>query len=108
LSEDTGVISIGVTILVLGASIIAYLVGWIELLETAPMFITLISIWIIASAALRREDVFFTAMRGFFLFAVGLSLWLSFHVSLVIVVLVFTVLVGGGVVLVGARSRLQG
>ena len=105
LSETLDILSIGAGILIFGVSVATFLLGGIGLLEVVPMFVTLFSLWIMASAALKTKEAFFTAARGFFLFAVGLALWLYFHFPLVVVVLVLTLLVGGGVLVIGLRSR---
>ena len=105
MSEALDIVSIGVVILVLGISVAAFLFEAISPLEVLPMFVTIFSLWIMGSAALKTKEASFTATRGFFLFAIGLSSWLYFHFDLVVVVLVLTRLIGGGGVVVGLRSR---
>lgn len=106
MSEALDTVTIGVGILIFGVSIATFLLGGIGLLEVVPMFITLFSLWIMGSAALKTEEAFLTATRGFFLFAIGLASWLYFRrVDLVVTVLVLTLLIGGGVVVIGLRSR---
>lgn len=107
------IITIGVAILALGLSVALHLFGLIGIWELVPMFLTIISLWLIATAGIKvvsktspyERQPFSTAALGLILLAVGASWWLyTIGVELAYVVLILTLIVGVLVIVTGVRE----
>lgn len=113
------VITIGVAILVLGLSLVACMFGiWnLEIGQLVPMFLTILSLWIIATAGIKavsktspyERQPFSTAGLGLVLLAIGASWWLhAREIGLPYVVLTLTLIIGVLVIVAGVREWTKG
>jgi len=113
------VITIGVAILVFGLSLVACLLGiWnLTIWQLIPMFLTIFSLWIIATAGIKAVSKtspyemppFSTAGLGLVLLAVGTAWWMYARgIELPYVVLTLTIIIGVLVVVAGIREWTKG
>ena len=107
------IITIGVAVLALGLSVVLHLFGLITIWELVPMFLTIISMWIIATAGIKamsktspyERQPFSTAGLGLVILAVGASWWLYARgMELVYVVLTLTLVIGVLIIVAGIRE----
>jgi hypothetical protein len=107
------IITIGVAILALGLSVVLHLFGFVTIWELVPMFLTVISIWIIATAGMKamsktspyERQPFSTAGLGLVVLAVGASWWLYARgIEPAYVVLTLTLIIGVLVIVAGIRE----
>ena len=113
MGKTLDIITIGVAILAFGLSVVVLLLEFITIWELVPMFLTIFSIWMIATAGIKavsktspyERQPFSTAGLGLVLLAVGASLWLSTRgVPLPYAVLTLTLVIGVLVIVAGVRE----
>ena len=113
MGKTLDIITIGVAILAFGSSLTVYLFTLIGLWEVFPMFLTIISVWIIATAGIKagskttpyERQPFSTAGLGLFLLAIGGSSWMYARgVPLPYVALTLTLIIGVLVIVAGVRE----
>ena len=111
------IVTIGVAVLALGLSVVLHLFGLITIWELVPMFLTVISMWIIATAGIKamsktspyERQPFSTAGLGLVILAVGASWWLYARgIELVYVVLTLTLVIGVLIIVAGIREWTKG
>jgi len=111
------VITIGVAILAFGLSLVMSLFGFIGIWEFFPMFLTILSLWIIATAGIKTVSKtspyemppFNTAGLGLVLLALGASWWMYARgIGLPYVVLTLTLIIGVLVVVAGVHEWTKG
>lgn len=113
MGKTLDVITIGVAIIVFGSSLTMYLSNIIGSWEIVPMFLTTLSVWIIATAGIKartkttpyERQPFSTAGFGLFLLAIGVSSWMYVRgFPLSYVVLTLTLIIGVLVIVAGVRE----
>lgn len=113
MGKTLDIITLGVAILAFGLSLVVFLFGAIEIWELVPMFLTIISLWIIATAGIKavsktspyERQPFSTTGLGLFLLAVGAAWWLyAREIPLPYVVLTLTLIIGVLVIVAGVRE----
>ena len=113
------IITIGVAILAFGLSLVACLFGiWnLTIWQLVPMFLTIFSLWIIATAGIKgvsktspyEIQPFSTAGLGLVLLAVGTAWWMYARgIALPYVALTLTLIIGILVVVAGVREWTKG
>lgn len=107
------IITIGVAILAFGLSVVVLLFEFIAIWELVPMFLTILSIWIISTAGIKavsktspyERQPFSTAGLGLVLLALGASWWMYARgINLVYVVLTLTLVIGVLIIVAGVRE----
>lgn len=113
MGKTLDIITIGVAILAFGLSVVVLLLEFITIWELVPMFLTIVSIWIIATAGIKavyksspyERQPFSTAGLGLVLLAIGASWWLYARgIELAYVVLTLTLVIGVLVIVAGVRE----
>lgn len=114
------IITIGVAILVFGLSLVACLppgIWNLTIWQLVPMFLTIFSLWIIATAGIKavsktspyERQPFSTAGLGLVLLAIGTAWWMyARRTPLPYVVLTLTLIIGVLVVVAGVREWTKG
>ncbi len=113
MGKTLDIITIGVAILALGLSVVVLLFGVITVWELVPMVLTIISLWIMATAGIKavsktsqyERQPFSTAGFGLVLLAIGASWWLFTRgIEPAYVVLTLTLIIGLLVIVAGIRE----
>lgn len=113
MGKTLDIITIGVAILAFGLSLVVFLFSLIGIWELVPMFLTIISLWIIATAGIKavsktspyERQPFSTAGLGLFVLAIGVAWWLHARgIEPPYVVLTLTLIIGVLVIVAGVRE----